>query len=84
MGPVKTDSRAVSGAAPYDDRESVILVDAGNNVVGSCGKLAAHRKGELHRAFSVLITNQDGELLLQRRAAGNWRKSSVLTYRSRR
>ena len=38
-------------------------------MVGSCGKIAAHREGKLHRAFSILITNQDGELLLQRRAA---------------
>jgi isopentenyl-diphosphate delta-isomerase len=35
----------------------------------SCGKITAHREGKLHRAFSILITNQDGELLLQRRAA---------------
>lgn len=54
---------------PRDALESVILVDAGDNVVGSCGKLAAHREGRLHRAFSILITNPDGELLLQRRAA---------------
>ena len=52
-----------------DDLECVTLVDAANNVVGSCGKLAAHREGKLHRAFSILITNPDGELLLQRRAA---------------
>ena len=66
---MKRDSRMLSGAALRDDLESVILVDAGNNVVGSCGKIAAHREGKLHRAFSILITNQDGELLLQRRAA---------------
>jgi len=56
------------GVATRDDQESVILVDAGNNLIGSCGKLAAHREGKLHRAFSILITNRDGELLLQRRA----------------
>ena len=55
--------------APRDDLESVILVDARNNVIGSCGKLAAHREGRLHRAFSILISNPDGALLLQRRAA---------------
>jgi isopentenyl-diphosphate delta-isomerase len=55
--------------APRDELESVILVDAGNNVIGTCGKLAVHREGRLHRAFSILITNQDGKLLLQRRAA---------------
>jgi isopentenyl-diphosphate delta-isomerase len=52
-----------------DDLESVTLVDAENKVVGSCGKLAAHRDGKLHRAFSILITNPHEELLLQRRAA---------------
>ena len=57
-----------NGFAPRDDLESVTLVDAKNNVVGSCGKLAAHREGRLHRAFSILITKPDGALLLQRRA----------------
>ena len=64
------------GVALRDDQESVILVDSGNNVVGSCGKLAAHREGKLHRAFSILITNQDGELLLQRRAAHKYHFAS--------
>ena len=58
-----------SRVSPRDELEYVTLVDAGNNVVGSCGKLAAHREGRLHRAFSILITNPEGELLLQRRAA---------------
>ena len=57
------------GLALRDDQESVILVDPGNNVIGSCDKITAHREGKLHRAFSILITNQDGELLVQRRAA---------------
>ena len=51
-----------------DELESVTLVDVENNAIGSCGKIAAHRSGKLHRAFSILISNSDGELLLQRRA----------------
>jgi isopentenyl-diphosphate delta-isomerase len=62
----------MSKAALSDDQESVILVDAGNKVIGSCDKITAHREGKLHRAFSILITNPDGELLLQRRAAGKY------------
>jgi len=52
--------------------ESVILVDALNNDLGSCGKLPAHRQGKLHRAFSILITNLSGEWLLQRRAISKY------------
>ncbi len=58
-----------SAVSPLDDLEFVTLVDAENNVVGSCSKITAHREGKLHRAFSILITNPGGELLLQRRAA---------------
>jgi len=59
-----------------DELESVTLVDAENNAIGSCGKIAAHRDGNLHRAFSILISNPDGELLLQRRAAHKYHFAS--------
>ena len=59
----------VSMASPRDALETVTLVDAEDNAIGSCDKITAHREGKLHRAFSILITNPDGELLLQRRAA---------------
>jgi isopentenyl-diphosphate delta-isomerase len=55
-----------------DELESVTLVDAQNNVIGSCSKIAAHRAGKLHRAFSILIANPGGELLLQRRASNKY------------
>ena len=55
-----------------DEAEHVTLVDSQDHVIGSCGKLAAHRHGMLHRAFSILISNPDGELLLQRRAADKY------------
>jgi isopentenyl-diphosphate delta-isomerase len=54
---------------PLDEAELVTLVDATDGTLGPCGKIAAHRAGRLHRAFSILITNPDGELLLQRRAS---------------
>jgi isopentenyl-diphosphate delta-isomerase len=49
--------------------DHVILVDEKDNAIGTMEKMEAHRKGVLHRAFSVLLTNSNGELLLQRRAA---------------
>ncbi len=46
----------------------VILVDDKDSEIGSMGKMEAHQKAVLHRAFSVFIFNQKRELLLQQRA----------------
>jgi isopentenyl-diphosphate Delta-isomerase len=54
------------------DREAhfVELVDAGGKPVGQATVDAAHRApGMLHRAFSVLLADDGGRVLLQRRAA---------------
>lgn len=48
--------------------EQVILVDADDNELGVAEKMKAHRDGLLHRAFSVFLFNEAGEMLLQRRA----------------
>lgn len=49
--------------------EAVILVDENDNIIGPASKLDTHKnEGALHRAFSVLLFNSKGELLLQRRA----------------
>ena len=53
---------------PRDEDISVVLVDEDDNVVGYGDKIEVHRKGLLHRAFSVLMFNDQGELLLQKRA----------------
>jgi isopentenyl-diphosphate delta-isomerase len=55
-----------TGAA---DSESLILVDEADREVGHLSKAECHRgRGVLHRAFSLLIFNESGELLLQQRA----------------
>jgi isopentenyl-diphosphate delta-isomerase len=51
--------------------EQVILVDENDNPIGTMEKMEAHRKGLLHRAFSVLVFNSKGQLLLQKRS---WKK----------
>lgn len=59
--------KARRGGAPEAD--VLILVDAADREVGYLGKAACHDgSGVLHRAFSVLIFNEAGELLLQQRA----------------
>ena len=51
------------------DSESLILVDEDDRGVGHLSKALCHEgSGVLHRAFSLLIFNGNGELLLQRRA----------------
>lgn len=50
--------------------EPLILVDSEDRVVGYDSKQACHQgAGILHRAFSVFIFNQQGEVLLQQRSA---------------
>jgi isopentenyl-diphosphate delta-isomerase len=51
----------------HDNEELVILVDGNDNVVGTEDKLATHRAGVLHRAFSVIIWDKRERLLLQKR-----------------
>ena len=49
--------------------EAVLQVDENDVVVGPISKADSHyQSGSLHRAFSVLLFNMDGKLLLQQRA----------------
>lgn len=48
--------------------EPLILVDERNHAVGTAGKDAVHRKGLLHRAFSIFIVDKQGRILLQQRS----------------
>lgn len=51
--------------------EQLILVDSDDREIGNLGKSECHDgNGVLHRAFSLFLFNNDGELLLQRRSAG--------------
>ncbi|MDG1652403.1 MAG: isopentenyl-diphosphate Delta-isomerase [Flavobacteriaceae bacterium] len=59
--------------------EKVILVDREDNPVGTLPKMEAHEKGVLHRAFSVFILNQKGELMLQQRALHKYHSPGLWT-----
>lgn len=59
-----------AGSDSSIDTESLILVDEADREVGYMSKARCHEgQGVLHRAFSLLIFNESGELLLQRRSA---------------
>ncbi len=52
------------------DPDALILVDAADRDIGRLDKARCHEGGGiLHRAFSLLIFNDAGELLIQQRAA---------------
>lgn len=59
--------------------ENVILVDAHDQELGLMEKMEAHRKGLLHRAFSVFVLNEKGELMLQQRAASKYHSGTLWT-----
>jgi isopentenyl-diphosphate Delta-isomerase len=59
--------------------EHVILVTADDKPIGTMEKIEAHKKGILHRAFSVLLFNSKGELLLQQRAKHKYHSAGLWT-----
>lgn len=60
-------------------KEFVILVDKKDSPTGIMEKMEVHRKGLLHRAFSIFIFNLKGELLLQRRALEKYHSPGLWT-----
>jgi isopentenyl-diphosphate Delta-isomerase len=59
--------------------EEVILVDENDREKGVMEKIDAHRRGLLHRAFSVFVVNESGQLLLQKRASGKYHSANLWT-----
>lgn len=59
--------------------DQVIVVDENDNPIDTMGKLEAHQKGLLHRAFSVFIFNDKNEMLLQRRALDKYHSAGLWT-----
>ena len=57
----------------------MILVNERDEPLGSMEKMEAHRKGALHRAFSVFIFNSRGEMLLQQRALKKYHSGGLWT-----
>ena len=60
-------------------KEYVILVDTADSELGTMEKMEAHEKAVLHRAFSVFIFNDRGELMLQQRAAHKYHSPLLWT-----
>ncbi len=62
----------------YKDRQNdVILVNERDEWLGLEEKMEAHKKGLLHRAFSVFVLNSNNEVLLQQRAAHKYHSGGL-------
>ncbi len=59
--------------------EQVILVNEQDEQIGLMPKMEAHEKAQLHRAFSVFIMNDKGEMMLQQRAADKYHSPLLWT-----
>ena len=64
------DNPPTAARSSTPDPEALVLVDEADQHVGYLSKALCHQgRGVLHRAFSLLIFNDYGELLIQQRAA---------------
>lgn len=59
--------------------EYVVLVDKDDNQLGLMEKMEAHKKGLLHRAFSVFLFNAKGEMLIHQRALSKYHSGGLWT-----
>jgi len=59
--------------------QQLILVNEKDEVKGTAGKMEVHRKGLLHRAFSIFVFNKRGEMLLQQRAMNKYHSGGLWT-----
>jgi isopentenyl-diphosphate delta-isomerase len=59
--------------------QQVILVNERDDAIGVMEKMEVHQKGLLHRAFSIFIFNNSGQLLLQKRASGKYHSPGLWT-----
>ena len=59
--------------------EQVVLVDEHDNEVGTMEKIEAHEKALLHRAFSIFVFNDAGQMMLQKRALSKYHSPGLWT-----
>jgi isopentenyl-diphosphate delta-isomerase len=57
--------------------EQVILVDEHDREIGTDEKLAAHSVGKLHRAISVFVFDERGQMLIQQRAVTKYHSGGL-------
>jgi isopentenyl-diphosphate delta-isomerase len=70
MDPSQTTKTAATVDIVSFDNEALIIVDAQDRILGHGTKAELHQgAGTLHRAFSIFLFNEAGDVLLQQRSA---------------
>jgi isopentenyl-diphosphate delta-isomerase len=59
--------------------DKVILVNSSGRKIGISDKMQVHVNGQLHRAFSIFIFNEEGKMLLQKRASSKYHFANLWT-----
>jgi len=59
------------------EEEVVVLVNESDEELGVMGKMQAHQEGKLHRAISIFLFNDLGQLLLQQRAFSKYHSGGL-------
>ena len=62
-----------------ENRDKVVLVDQHDKAIGEMDKIEAHQKGFLHRAFSIFLFNNKGEMLIHQRAKHKYHGAGLWT-----
>jgi len=60
-------------------KDLVILVNNRDEWMGTAEKHSVHISGALHRALSIFLVNENGEMLLQQRALGKYHSAGLWT-----
>ena len=75
---IHTAPSPAPGGAEAEAPIMLELVDESGVTIGTAEKLSAHLPpGRLHRAFSVFLFDEDGRMLLQRRAMAKYHSPGV-------
>lgn len=59
--------------------ENIAIVSPDDTINGYKPKLLVHQQGLLHRAFSIVVFNDKGEMLLQKRASAKYHSGGLWT-----
>ncbi len=75
----RVDTRQAQDLTSMANLEYVILVDEQDNEIGTMEKMQAHEEAKLHRAFSVFVFNELGEVMIHQRALHKYHSGGLWT-----